>query len=206
MIEENMLRGSLVSSNEAKGGLGFKGERGYSAYEIAVQNGYEGTEQEWIDHFGLDLTDYVKTSDILDLVYPVGSLYMSVNSTSPATLFGGTWEQIKDTFLLSAGDTYTAGATGGSATHTLTTNELPNISGTITLSANIVKNDNTGHLISGATGVFERHSNNFVTSVNTNVTNPTHWYYNEVALNVGGGQAHSIMPPYLAVYVWKRTG
>ena len=66
MIEENMLRGSLVSSNEAKGGLGFKGERGYSAYEIAVLHGYEGTEQDWIDHFGLDLTDYIQTSDVID--------------------------------------------------------------------------------------------------------------------------------------------
>jgi hypothetical protein len=49
-----------------EGELGYKGERGYSAYEIAVQNGYEGTEQEWIDHFGLDLTNYVQTSDVVD--------------------------------------------------------------------------------------------------------------------------------------------
>ena len=41
---------------------------------------------------------------------------MSVNNTSPATLFGGTWVQLKDKFLLGAGDTYTAGSTGGSAT------------------------------------------------------------------------------------------
>jgi len=46
--------------------LGFKGERGDSAYEIAVKNGYEGTEQEWIDHFGLDLSDYIKDTDIID--------------------------------------------------------------------------------------------------------------------------------------------
>lgn len=63
--------------------------------------------------------------NIIDAIYPVGSIYMSVNSTSPATLFGGTWTQIKDTFLLSAGDTYTAGDTGGEATHTLTSGEMP---------------------------------------------------------------------------------
>ena len=57
--------------------------------------------------------------------YPVGSIYMSVNSTSPATLFGGTWEQIQDVFLLAAGSTYTAGDTGGSASHTLIVDELP---------------------------------------------------------------------------------
>lgn len=56
-----------------------------------------------------------------DQIYPVGSIYMSINSTNPGTLFGGTWVQIEDTFLLSAGSTYTAGDTGGNADHTHTT-------------------------------------------------------------------------------------
>ena len=43
---------------------------------------------------------------VIDMVYPVGAIYMSVNNTNPGNLFGGTWEQIKDRFLLSAGDTY----------------------------------------------------------------------------------------------------
>lgn len=76
-------------------------------------------------------------SSVLNAVYPVGAIYLSVNSTSPATLFGGTWEQIKDKFLLGVGDTYTTvGNTGGAASqsytpegtvdnHTLTTAELP---------------------------------------------------------------------------------
>lgn len=75
-------------------------------------------------------------SSIVDLIYPVGAIYMSVNNTNPSTLFGGTWEQIKDKFILSAGDTYSGGATGGSSSqkftpsgsvenHTLTTSELP---------------------------------------------------------------------------------
>ncbi len=55
---------------------------------------------------------------MLDTIYPVGSIYMSVNNVSPSTLFGGTWEAIQDRFLLAAGSTYTAGDTGGSATHT----------------------------------------------------------------------------------------
>lgn len=67
-------------------------------------------------------------------VYPVGSIYMSVNAINPGTLFGGTWNQIKDKFLLACGDTYSNGETGGSATHTpsgsvgnhaLTTTEIP---------------------------------------------------------------------------------
>ena len=46
--------------------------------------------------------------NFLDKTYPVGSIYLSLNSTSPASLFGGTWKQIKDRFLLAAGDTYAA--------------------------------------------------------------------------------------------------
>ena len=58
-------------------------------------------------------------------IYPIGSIYMSVNNVNPSTIFGGTWEQIKDKFLLACGDTYNNGATGGEATHTLNVNEIP---------------------------------------------------------------------------------
>ena len=64
----NMLRGSLTSTTDAKGVLGFKGERGYSNYEIYVKNGGTMTEQEWLDHFGVDLTDYIKTSEVNAIV------------------------------------------------------------------------------------------------------------------------------------------
>lgn len=57
--------------------------------------------------------------------YPIGSIYQSTSSATPGSLFGGTWERIKDVFLLSAGDTYHAGSTGGEATHTLTISEMP---------------------------------------------------------------------------------
>jgi hypothetical protein len=57
--------------------------------------------------------------------HPVGSLYWSSKNTNPSQLFGGTWTQIKDKFILAAGDTYINGATGGAATVTLTTNQIP---------------------------------------------------------------------------------
>ena len=60
-----------------------------------------------------------------ETIYPIGSIYMSVNNVNPSTVFGGTWEQIKDKFLLACGDTYNNGATGGEATHTLTSDEMP---------------------------------------------------------------------------------
>lgn len=60
-----------------------------------------------------------------ETIYPIGSIYMSVNNLNPSEVFGGTWEQIKDKFLLSSGDNYDLGDTGGEATHTLTAAELP---------------------------------------------------------------------------------
>jgi len=58
-------------------------------------------------------------------LYPVGSVYISFNSTNPSTLFGGTWTRLKDRFLLASGDSYAPNTTGGSATKTLTTSNLP---------------------------------------------------------------------------------
>ena len=70
--------------------------------------------------------------NIFNTVYPVGSIYMSTNNTNPGSIFGGTWEQIKDKFLLSAGDTYANGSTGGEASHILTTAEMPQHNHTFT--------------------------------------------------------------------------
>ena len=63
----------------------------------------------------------------IDLIYPIGSIYMNTTSVNPNTLFGGTWEQIKDRFLLAAGDLYPNGAIGGEATHRLTKPEIGNV-------------------------------------------------------------------------------
>ena len=121
-----------------------------------------------------------------DLIYPVGSIYMSVNSTNPSTLFGGTWEQIKDKFLLSCGDTYANGSTGGEETHTLTVDEMPSHNHT--------------------TSQWNLYANNYGDSYN-NPTGTGNWYnqFHITTDSTGGGKAHNNMPPYLAVYVWKRT-
>jgi microcystin-dependent protein len=58
-------------------------------------------------------------------LYPVGSVYISFNSTDPSTLFGGTWQRLKDTFLLANGDSYAPNTSGGSATKTISVNNLP---------------------------------------------------------------------------------
>ena len=86
-----------------------------------------GTDSE-PDNKRLQLTfnaDIVR-SEIISVIYPVGSIYISTSPTNPYNLFGiGTWEQIEDTFLLAAGNKYIAGKTGGEETVTLTTEQMP---------------------------------------------------------------------------------
>ena len=121
---------------------------------------------------------------VFDMVYPVGSVYVSVNSTSPATLFGGTWVQIKDKFLLSAGDTYKSGATGGEATHVLTVDEMPRHNHSI---------DNLN--ASGSTTPY----------MTVQAQEKKGYGGNVQTFFTGGGQAHNNMPPYIVVYIWQRT-
>lgn len=68
---------------------------------------------------------YGQLQDTASKLYPVGSVYISFNSADPSTLFGGTWQRLKDTFLLANGDTYAAGSTGGSATKTISVSNMP---------------------------------------------------------------------------------
>ena len=128
------------------------------------------------------------SSLILESVYPVGSIYMSVNSTSPATLFGGTWEAIQGKFLLGADNgTYKAGNTGGEATHTLTTSEMPSHN-------HAVYYPNAGAADHSAPGNYP-----------DGPSDSTYYAVGSYTSSVGGGKAHNNMPPYLAVYIWKRT-
>lgn len=126
-----------------------------------------------------------KAISIVDYIYPVGAIYISTVNTNPQDLFGGTWEQIKDRFLLSTGDSYTSGSTGGEATHTLTIAEMP------AHHHNIGNNRGSGNMTwSGLTGV-------------KNADGVVYGY--PTTGDTGGGQSHNNMPPYLVVYMWKRT-
>lgn len=130
------------------------------------------------------------TNPLLDLIHPVGSIYWSTNITSPETLFGGTWEQIKDTFILAAGDSYSAGSTGGEANHTLTIDELPS-------HRHYLKYGNVyiGYLNSNAV----KSNSNALYKYNVSREDAL---YGE---DRGGNQPHNNMPPYLVAYCWKRT-
>lgn len=192
-------------------------------------------------------------SEIANMIYPVGSIYMSVNSTDPSTLFGGTWERLKDRFLLSAGDSYSAGNTGGEATHKLVEGELP--SHTHTLSSHTHSLQSHTHSLQSHTHSGPSHthtvtngaSNGFATFTTGSDTQGTGVGFqvsgtyragyspktsadgtgstggpsnntsggpsnntsggpsNNTSGSTGSNTAHNNMPPYLVVYMWKRT-
>jgi microcystin-dependent protein len=162
--------------------------------------------------------------ELVDLIYPVGSIYLSVNSVSPASLFGGTWEPVSGQFLLASGNGYTAGDTGGEAAHTLTASEMPSHqhNGTTDSGGSHSHSYGSGkyvHLTTdGDTGADtysgnisgsgyklprSKDSENYSHGSSTvSGGSHTHSFTTEYA---GGGAAHNNMPPYLVVNVWKRT-
>ena len=173
----------------------------------------------------------VSPSDLLDLIYPVGSIYMSVVDVSPSTFLGGTWERLKDRFLLGAGDTYTAGATGGSATKTIAKANLPNYnlysashthtftgsSSSFSGSGNLKRGDYTvvaadanggptwRYILKGGTGL-STYSDFYSISVSGSVTAKGTNSGTTITVSSGGsGTALDVMNPYLTVYMWKRT-
>ena len=162
--------------------------------------------------------------EVWETVYPVGSIYMNVSNIDPSVIFGGTWVRIKDRFLLSAGDTYTNGATGGAATHTLVTNNLPSHSHTYNKATEAASHVLTvqeipshSHNVGGmsinqgtgttAIGVTESMQYPAATSSTGGGQGHTHGITDTTANtgNTGSATAVNHMPPYLVVNVWKRT-
>ena len=172
-------------------------------------------------------------NELVDMIYPVGSIYMSVNSTSPSVLFGGTWQQLEDTFLLACGSTYASDganvhtAQHGEASHTLTASESGQKNlGTITstggshshkLSSTDTKARFLGTTSDGdgvtrnsikpgtstAVSNFLKSANSVDRYTNTNASGSL-----SVSTTISGSSAtssHNNMPPYMAVYMWKRT-
>ena len=125
--------------------------------------------------------------DMVDMVYPVGSIYMSVNSTSPSTLFGGTWEQLTDTFLYATSTTADASsttATGGSkdlvVSHTHELTDDGQVLGFGTTNSETTSGFEGGSMFSNV-----KKKRTTIKSSGENGTNKN-------------------MPPYMKVYMWKR--
>lgn len=117
---------------------------------------------------------------LLNLIYPIGSLYFSYTSTSPATRFGGSWAAITGRFIYA-----NAGiGTGGANTHTLTTDEMPKHSHSLNIG-----------MINYSVSSSERHTTNWGSKWSGIAwTDPS-----------GGGKSHNNMPAFQTVYCWRRT-
>lgn len=153
----------------------------------------------------LDNSGWIYYRTPVDLIYPVGSIYMSINATNPKELFGGTWEQIQGRFLLGMSSSYPAGSQGGEATHTLTTSEIPFHNHAIG------QEGNTSKILPTQIAVSDSSQSEYVTTLQGGASG---WYKSSVAWDgristrnqtSPYGQSHNNMPPYLAVYIWKRT-
>ena len=148
---------------------------------------------------------YPSLKCLIDIAHPIGSLYWSSDPTNPGDLFGGTWKQIKDTFILAKGDTYTNvdDVIRGEASVTLTKNQLPKVNGAF---ATAVVGQ---HAIRGIKG--DAYGTDFGeisdvagikgTVINANSGEKQYGY----GISFGNNEAHNNMPPYLVRYCWERT-
>lgn len=129
-----------------------------------------------------------------DLICPVGGIYLSVSDRDPALLFGGSWERIEDCFLLAAGEKHAAGETGGEEAHVLSLEELP---------AHQHKAQESKTHAEGA--VYGRSETGAIT-YGWGSSGGGYAYLRDVNTSrTGGGKAHNNLPPYRAVYVWRRV-
>ena len=163
-----------------------------------VRNYYNGEWGSWVEMVNTTTVGWYA----VQAAHPVGSLYLSTDSTSPASIFGGTWTQITDRFLLAAGGNYGVGSYGGEAYHALSLGELPNVTGSISMHS---AGDSTNvHSVAGCfssgltnTNAYKAGGSKASGAQSVGVIN--------FSLG-GGGSGHNNMPPYYAVYMWRRIG
>ena len=233
--------------------LSIDGKTSLASTEVIIGEEQPDEGKLWIDtgeisNLGTEVVDSVNgkqtnkapsvravVQDLVSILYPVGSIYMSTNSTNPKDLFGiGEWEQIKDTFLMSAGNTYGAGTTGGAASHTHSiehTHGVPGVAHTHTTgnhTLTVAEMPSHSHGVTNNYGDFGVANGSYGVVSNTNGSGAKA----TVSINnTGGSGAHnhgntgsttpnstttssqststsgstSNLPPYLAVFTWKRV-
>lgn len=169
--------------------------------------------------------------NIIDKVYPVGSIYMSVVNNSPANFIGGTWVALNEgRVLIGANSTYTAGKTGGEFTHKITVAELPEHNHSASTASagahtHTASTNSTGdhahnyacyltaeavYNLGGGSHIRDIGSTLATTSAGTHshtvtIASADAHTHTVTVNNTGSGSAMNNMQPYLAVYMWKRT-
>lgn len=168
-----------------QGNLAYDADR---AASLPAEDSLAPYTDEQLEQLGIKDAIRLGVSENILLAYPIGSIYLSVNDVNPEYILGGVWEKIEDKFLLAAGSTYEGGTEGGAESHR--------------------------HIAP----IGYESSSQYLGTINVNGTTTTFnkaGGYNTVKRDAGGGsipsgisayytQDESNMPPYLAVYVWKR--
>ena len=153
--------------------------------------------------------------NLVDMFYPVGSIYMTTNANfNPSRTWGGTWVKIENRFLYGSGSK-AVGATGGAETVTLSVSQIPSHNHSLTGvrstgSFGTGKTRSSGETEYPATGVFTKGSRGIVTGNGAENTGcpinfDTSRSVSGTSGNQGGGGSHENMPPYIVVVIWKRT-
>ena len=181
--------------------------KGMAIGKVSTQNAFEiNMDTKITGNFTIN------NKTIFDLIYPVGSIYMSVNSTNPGELFGGTWVawgQGRVPVGVSTSGTFnTVEKTGGSETHKLTVAQMPSHTHTQNSHRHNYgrpalfggENNDDGSIFtprySGRTSSqYKGNSNGWTEMSYTTATNQ----------NTGGGEAHNNLQPYITCYMFKRT-
>lgn len=185
-LPENWTSGQIVAPTGAEAGL--DEQHGYNYLMMQVNNAQKA----------LKVLAAQREEDLARIRY-----WISDDPTSPASFIGGTWEQIKDRFILAAGDTYAAGSTGGEATHTLTVNEIAK--------HNHEQRMWLQNIYSGVDGTWKFDTYGYLLKQSDTANPNASDYVGKVSNTIGGytnftgsSQPHNNMPPYIATYVWKR--
>lgn len=152
-------------------------------------------------------TDTVLPSLLL-AVFPVGSIYQTTDGESPASKYGGSWERIRDRFLIGASSaSYTVNSQGGEANHKLTESELPN---------HRHRNYNGGFTFCNSNGQYGQLT---LVSLDSEPEKSVCFhggplgraqeaaadYNNSYTEYTGGATSHNNIPPYYAVYIYRRV-
>ena len=147
------------------------------------------------------------------MAHPVGSIYESTDATSPATLFGGTWEAMEAGRVLissgtaTTGTVYTAGNKGGEEAHKLTADELASVTGNLQFrlfngNSNIVACG--GDTVSNGAFTYKKNKGSKWTGSMQGSSSATA-NTDIISMNFGKDVPHNNMQPYEVVYRWKRT-
>ena len=174
-LPENWTSGQIIAPTGAEAGL--DDQYGYNYLMMQVNNAQKA----------LKALAAQREEDLARIKF-----WASNDPTSPASFIGGTWERIEGQFIMGASDTYPAGSTGGSATHTQAVDELA------------LHNHAIGTNVAGSQVTTDQWQF-YLTSVLQVQDADVFKSYGLATNNKGGGKPMDILNPYYSMYIWHRV-